>query len=99
MNSGKVLFGVFAGAVTGVTLGILFAPNEGSKTRKQISKKVQDYLDNLKCKFDDYVQNASDTVEDVEKEGKNLADKGKAKVEELKHELENNTGEKISTKS
>ena len=36
MKSGKVLLGVLAGAAAGALLGILFAPEKGTKTRKMI---------------------------------------------------------------
>jgi len=48
MNSGKVLLGVLAGLAAGALLGVLFAPEKGSDTRKKISKKGEDYADSLK---------------------------------------------------
>ena len=39
MNSGKVVLGVLAGLAAGAALGILFAPDKGTATRKKISKK------------------------------------------------------------
>jgi gas vesicle protein len=43
MSSGKVLLGVLAGVAVGATLGILFAPDKGSNTRKKITQKSDDY--------------------------------------------------------
>lgn len=34
MENGKVLLGVLAGVAVGATLGILFAPDSGTNTRK-----------------------------------------------------------------
>ncbi|NLO02771.1 MAG: YtxH domain-containing protein, partial [Bacteroidales bacterium] len=45
MSSGKVFLGVLAGAAAGALAGILFAPAKGSKTRKRILKKGEDYSD------------------------------------------------------
>src|SRR5207253_10542144 len=60
MKSGKVLLGVLAGVASGALLGILFAPEKGSKTRKKILSKGQDYADELKEKFDVLVDNVSE---------------------------------------
>ena len=44
MENGKVLLGVLAGVAVGATLGILFAPDSGTNTRKKIMKKGEDYF-------------------------------------------------------
>lgn len=53
MNSGKVILGVLAGVAAGAILGILFAPDKGSETRKKIAKKGADSWDDLKEKLDE----------------------------------------------
>jgi gas vesicle protein len=52
MNSGKIIMGVLAGAAAGAVLGILFAPEKGEATRKNISHKTEEYADLLKGKID-----------------------------------------------
>ena len=44
-NSGKVITGVLVGTVIGATLGVLFAPKKGSKTRAIIANKSKDLGD------------------------------------------------------
>ena len=84
MNTGKVLLGVLAGVATGAMLGILFAPDKGSNTRKKISKKGEDYADAVKEKFDDFLDNLSEKFEHVKEEVCDFAEKSKDKVEEAK---------------
>ncbi|MBT8320116.1 MAG: YtxH domain-containing protein, partial [Eudoraea sp.] len=41
-NSGNVLLALLTGAAIGAGIGILYAPDEGTKTRKKIKKKALD---------------------------------------------------------
>jgi len=52
MSSGKVLLGVLAGMAVGAALGVLFAPDKGWDTRKRISKKGDDFTDDLGDRFE-----------------------------------------------
>jgi gas vesicle protein len=54
MQTGKILLGVLAGAAVGASLGILFAPDKGSVTRKKIVQKGVDMKDAVKEKFDGF---------------------------------------------
>ena len=65
MGSGKVLLGLLAGVAAGALLGILIAPDKGSVTRKKISKKGDDYADALKEKFNEFMDNISEKIEEV----------------------------------
>jgi len=55
MSSGKVLLGVLAGVAAGALLGILFAPEKGADTRRKIMSKGEEYVDDLKEKFGEFV--------------------------------------------
>ncbi len=63
MSSGKVLLGILAGAAAGALLGILFAPDKGSTTRKKILDKGEEYAEDLKEKFGEFVDNVADKYE------------------------------------
>lgn len=80
MSAGKVLLGLLAGATTGVLLGVLFAPEKGSKTRKKLLSKKDDYVDELNKKFDDFVDSASKKYEAVKEDvtGFKINDKAKS---------------------
>ena len=75
MSSGKVVLGLLAGLAAGALAGILFAPAKGSKTRKRILKKGENYVDALKEKFDELLEVVTEKVEKVKDEVSNLAGK------------------------
>jgi gas vesicle protein len=68
MKPGELLLGVLAGVAVGALLGILFAPDKGSVTRKKISKKGEDYADVLREKFEEFLESISQQYEKVKEE-------------------------------
>ena len=87
MGSGKVLLGVLAGVAVGATLGILFASDKGSTTRKKISRKADDYSEELEEKFNEFIEDVTKNFEAMQKEAKQMAENGKLKVEEAVAEV------------
>lgn len=53
MNTGKAFLGVLVGITAGAALGILFAPEKGSNTRKKILRKGEDLADTLDEKINE----------------------------------------------
>ena len=51
-QNGNSIIAVLAGAAIGVGLGILFAPEKGSKTREKIKDGFDDLKDQAKSKMD-----------------------------------------------
>jgi len=78
MNDGKVLLGLLAGISAGAILGILFAPDKGSTTRQIIFHRSDKYLNGKGEKFDDFISNMANKVQNVKKEALNMAENGKA---------------------
>ena len=83
-NTGKVLGAIFLGAAVGGALGILFAPDKGSETRKKISKKGNDLTDAVKEKFDAIVDKFKKEVDEVQQQANDYAENGKSVLEKLK---------------
>jgi len=75
MESGKVFLGVLGGVAAGALLGILFAPEKGSKTRKKIMNKGKGYADELKGKFDEIKQDVNHRYESFIGEAKDMVAK------------------------
>jgi gas vesicle protein len=59
MGSSKVCCGVIVGAAAGAVLGILLAPDKGSATRKNISKKKDYYVKSVKDYFNEFLDSVS----------------------------------------
>jgi gas vesicle protein len=62
-DSGKVFMGLLAGLAAGALLGILFAPDKGSETRKKVVSKGEEVTDGLKNKFNDLIDELNQKIE------------------------------------
>ena len=82
MSSGKVLLGLLAGITAGALAGIMFAPAKGSKTRRRIIKRGDDYAEGLKDKFNEFVEHITEKFEQVKEEVTSFAEEKMAKSEE-----------------
>ena len=51
---------MLAGLAAGAALGILFAPDKGTETRRKIAEKGSDLADSVKDKYSEY----SDVISD-----------------------------------
>jgi gas vesicle protein len=62
MDTGKAILGMLAGLAAGAVLGVLFAPEKGSSTRKVITKKGEDLADALNDKIDQRFEELINTM-------------------------------------
>jgi len=83
MNSGKIVLGALAGLAAGAVLGILFAPDKGSKTRAKILSKGGEYADSLKEKCNEFVDTITSKADEAEK----MVEKGRAKYDDMKKDV------------
>jgi len=65
MNSGKIILGTLAGVVIGAALGVLFAPDKGSNTRKKIIGKLEDFTNEMKNNLDDAMNDIIQSAENL----------------------------------
>lgn len=89
MSAGKVLVGVIAGAAVGALVGILFAPDKGSETRKKISKKGSDTIDELKEKVEEMLDVMAQKFESTKSNLSHMVDKEMKKAEDVKNSVKN----------
>ncbi|MEQ8531201.1 MAG: YtxH domain-containing protein [Imperialibacter sp.] len=83
MNSGKVLVGILASLAAGAAIGILFAPEKGTLTRKKISDKKDEFSSELEEKFNLLVTGVTEKYDKVSSDVKALAKAGTEKAEQL----------------
>lgn len=87
MKTIKMIAVTLGATAMGVTLGMLFAPGKGSKTRHSISKKSHQYSDRIADSFDDFLDTLSQSFESVENEAARLAKNGKYKAKKISADL------------
>jgi len=89
MSTGKIILGVLAGAAAGAVLGILFAPEKGSATRKKIMDMADDFGGEIKEKISGSIKTVTDQFENAKSDAKGLVEKGKYKVEDSYNKFKN----------
>ncbi|MBD8491306.1 YtxH domain-containing protein [Echinicola sp. CAU 1574] len=67
MGEGKVLLGVVAGLAAGVALGVMFAPDEGGKTRKKMQKQGEDLAHSLNGTIDKKFEELKGSINEITK--------------------------------
>jgi gas vesicle protein len=96
-NTGKTILALLAGAAIGAGIGILFAPDKGSETRRKIREGVDHEKDLLKQRLSEVTDNIksrfSKAKRDLESEVDHLLENSDHKREEIIEALEKKLAE------
>lgn len=89
-NKGKLVFGsLFVGAIIGATIGVLFAPHKGKKTRNNIANSLKNTATKFKQEMNEegqYIKDKAMKLENVlEDKMSKVSTSFKDKANELLH--------------
>lgn len=83
--TGKVIGAIMIGTLLGATIGLLFAPYKGSRTRNRIARKSKDLANKMKEEASSLLSKAEELERIAEKKLKNATAKARESAESLKY--------------
>jgi gas vesicle protein len=92
--SAKLLTGILIGAAAGAVLGVLYAPESGTETRKKLSERGGEWGDSVKNKFNELGEAISEKYDNIRGEAKDIMNKGKDAAQNAQNAAQN-AGQKM----
>jgi len=87
MKTSSIIISTLIASAAGVAIGMLFAPEKGSRTRRKILEKNHEYSDFMSDSYDDIVDSVSKSLASIEDESKRIAKKAKKAAPEINADL------------
>jgi len=94
-NSGNILASILTGLFTGVVLGIIYAPDKGTETRKKIKTKINDVKDEATNKYLEMSDKVKDQYNTVSSIVNNVGNSVKDNFDKYKDQIVSTTTEVI----
>lgn len=86
-NTGNIVVALVAGAAVGIGIGILLAPDKGSKTREKIKDGIDSTKDDLLSKLSDFLEGIQTVGENVVSNVEDILEKSAPKDKKEKEAL------------
>jgi len=83
-NNGKIFLGIVTAAAVGAVVGLLFAPEEGTKTRDKLRKGTNDLADELLDALNRGKQQYADLKDQVKHKADELRGRAESKYDDVK---------------
>jgi gas vesicle protein len=79
-NAGKLVLAILVGSAIGAVVGVLFAPDKGSITRKKLLEKGEDLKDSFKEKLGGFIEEVKKNADIVKEKANEFMENGTIKV-------------------
>ena len=89
MKAGNLLLSAIAGVAIGIQIGVLIAPEKGEETRKKLSKKGDDYLDEINSQINKFIDGITEKLDKANRNVADTSESAKSRDNELNKDVAN----------